>query len=154
MSSSLRSGIERRRAVLALGQRALDYYVDTGECVFCGADDLAHQPHDEDCDVGVLSGVELTEERRRAKARERALAAQFFEGTRMQTHNPMCDGSHCRSSLGEVRVLPIGGGANLIVCPACHEHELGWRRQRNHELGRPAFLLPAWDTLEVYDGAL
>lgn len=65
--------LERRRGVQALGQRAIDYYVDTGECVFCGADDVVGAPHDDHCNVGELAGVELTPERKAEKARERAI---------------------------------------------------------------------------------
>lgn len=66
-------------------------------------------------------------------------------------HNPNCDGSHCRLSVGEVRGLPTGGGANLILCFDCHAHELAWRRSRNRELkSDSAFDLPAWGDLEVY----
>jgi hypothetical protein len=66
-------------------------------------------------------------------------------------HNPNCDGSHCQSETGEVRVLPLGGGANLILCVACHAHEIAWRRERNRELSKDAaYALPAWAELEVY----
>lgn len=59
--------LARRRGLLALGQRAVDYYVDTGLCVFCDADDVFGRPHDE-CDVGEVSGVVVDDERRKAKA--------------------------------------------------------------------------------------
>lgn len=65
--------LERRRAIQALGQRAIDYYVDTGECVFCGADDVTGKPHDDHCNVGELASVEVTPERRAQKAHERAI---------------------------------------------------------------------------------
>jgi len=72
----------------------------------------------------------------------------------MSELNGMCDGSHCRSAASEVRVLPLGGGANLILCRACHAHELAWRRERNRSLGDFAqFALPEWETLAVYGGA-
>ena len=64
----------------------------------------------------------------------------------------MCDGGHCRSATGEVRVLPSGGSSNLILCRACFDHEIRWRRDRNRDLGRDAqFKLPTWDSLRVYD---
>jgi len=70
-------------------------------------------------------------------------------------HNPNCDGDHCRSNVGDVRLLPAGGDSNLILCRGCYEHELTWRRSRNRELGTAAqFDLPAWETLTVYEGAL
>lgn len=71
--------LEKRRGLYSLGQRAIDYYVDTGFCVFCDADDVAGIPHDGDddpddscpCLVGKLSGVEVDEKRKKAKLRER-----------------------------------------------------------------------------------
>lgn len=62
-----------------------------------------------------------------------------------------CDGGHCVRSAGETRVLPIGGGGNLILCRACYAYELAWRAERNRELGSAAqFDLPSWESLEVY----
>ena len=70
------------------------------------------------------------------------------------THNPNCDGDHCTTNAGEVRLLPTGGGGNAILCADCYAHELAWRRERNKELGEDAqFDLPPWITLSVYDGA-
>ena len=43
---------ETEAPLVALGQRAIDYYLDTGYCVFCDADDVLGTPH-EDCDVGI-----------------------------------------------------------------------------------------------------
>lgn len=72
----------------------------------------------------------------------------------MSDINPNCDGSHCWHSHGEVRVLPAGGSSNLILCRACYEHELSFRRERNRDLGTAfKFELPTWDSLEVYGGA-
>jgi hypothetical protein len=68
--------------------------------------------------------------------------------------NSNCDGGCCLRSEGEVRVLPTGGSSNLILCRACYEHELAWRRERNRELGAAfKFELPTWDSLEIYPGA-
>lgn len=50
--------LARRRAIHALGERSLDYYRDTGLCVFCDADDCQGTPHEEHCDVGFLSGID------------------------------------------------------------------------------------------------
>lgn len=70
----------------------------------------------------------------------------------LNVHNPQCDGGHCRTATGKVRVLPLGGGANLILCRVCFEHEISWRRERNRALGTAAqFALPAWEALDVYD---
>ena len=69
-------------------------------------------------------------------------------------HNEMCDGGHCRSRTGEVRVLPLGGEGNLIVCRACFDHEIAFRRERNKELSSDAaFDLPRWEDSRVYGGA-
>lgn len=69
--------LERRRRLLELGQRAVDYYIDTGLCVFCNADDVTGAPHDDDCDVGRVSGVVLTPKRKAEKAEQRALVHEF-----------------------------------------------------------------------------
>src|SRR5215510_726538 len=68
---------------------------------------------------------------------------------RAMFHNPNCDGDHCTHSKGEVRVLPYGGGGNLILCQACYEHEINWRKERNREVASP-FGLPTWESLRVY----
>lgn len=73
------SDIEKRRAIHALGQRAIDYYGDTGLCVFCEADDCEDVPHEEHCNVGQLAGVRVDNARRRAKAHQRAMVTEFFE---------------------------------------------------------------------------
>lgn len=65
--------------------------------------------------------------------------------------NANCDGEHCRYQ-GEVRLLPMGSDGNLILCAACHAHEIAWRRERNRELSPDArYDLPKWASLEVYD---
>jgi hypothetical protein len=72
--------LDRRRAVHALGERAIQYYVDTGLCVFCNADDVEGHPHDEGCDVGVLSDVKVDTARRLEKARERGIVDAGLRG--------------------------------------------------------------------------
>jgi len=71
--------------------------------------------------------------------------------------NPMCDGNHCGSSQGEVRLLPLGSDGhhgNLILCRSCHRHELTFRRDRNREFAEECkFDLPEWSTLEIYGDA-
>lgn len=71
----------------------------------------------------------------------------------LKYQNPNCDGAGpCKE--GEVRVLPAGGDANLILCRACYTRELWWRRDRNQALAESArFARPAWETLRVYSGA-
>lgn len=65
-------------------------------------------------------------------------------------HNPNCDGDQCRQSSGEVRVLPLGAGGNLILCRACYQHEIAFRRERNKKLSPNCrFDLPPWEALQV-----
>lgn len=65
-------------------------------------------------------------------------------------HNPNCDGAHCTSTSGEVRVLP-SGGSNLILCRSCYMHEMHFRKDRNEYLSDIAqFPIPAWETLKPY----
>jgi len=66
-------------------------------------------------------------------------------------HNPNCDGNHCRYSTSEVRVLSTGGSSNAILCRACFEYELAWRKDRNKKLAKEVcFKLPLWESLPVY----
>jgi len=72
----------------------------------------------------------------------------------MTHHNPNCDGDKCvpLPVAACVRVLPTGGGSNLILCRACFDHEIRFRRERNRELGDFArFELPAWESLTIYN---
>lgn len=68
--------------------------------------------------------------------------------------NSNCDGGHCSSEAGEVRVLPLGTNpdhGNLILCRSCFEHELRYRRERNLELASDCqYRLPTWESLTVY----
>jgi hypothetical protein len=69
----------------------------------------------------------------------------------MTMQNPMCDGGHCASEGGEVRVLPTGRRSNGIRCRHCYEREMEWRRQENRRLGEWAkHDLPAWESLKAY----
>jgi len=65
--------------------------------------------------------------------------------------NNSCDNTLCLISDGEVRLLPDGGGGNLILCRACYQHEINFRgyRNRNLEAGEQ-FPTPEWKALEVY----
>jgi hypothetical protein len=55
----------------------------------------------------------------------------------MKVHNNNCDGDHCTSEHGEVRVYPLGAGGNLILCQACwaHENRYRWQRAFDHNGG-------------------
>jgi hypothetical protein len=71
----------------------------------------------------------------------------------MSLINPECCGDKCRDPHGEVRVYPLGGGANLILCRACWAHENSYRRVRGVHYGRPEeWPQLDWDTAEVYGG--
>ena len=69
---------------------------------------------------------------------------------REAVNNDCCgNGPH---TAGEVRVMPAGGDSNLILCCACWQRELSYRRERNRTLGTFAqYNLPAWETAKVYD---
>lgn len=51
----------------------------------------------------------------------------------------------------ETRVLPLGGGANIICSRQGYEREMAYRRARI--LAGTPFELPGWDQLEVYQKA-
>ena len=51
--------------------------------------------------------------------------------------NYNCDGSHCIKSDSEVRLYPLGGGANLILCKACFRHENDYRHTMERTFQRP-----------------
>lgn len=55
----------------------------------------------------------------------------------MSDINPNCCGDHCIKATAEVRVYPLGGGANLILCFECFAHENEYRWQRGEDTGRP-----------------
>lgn len=65
--------------------------------------------------------------------------------------NPMCDGSRCRSSQGQVRVLPHGDN-NHILCHTCYLAEIAYRKERNKELDpNVRYDLPKWEDLKIYE---
>jgi hypothetical protein len=65
--------------------------------------------------------------------------------------NNNCDNDKCLHANGEVRVLPTGGQGNAILCHACFNHELDFRRDRNRDLSHDCrFALPAWESLKPY----
>lgn len=68
--------------------------------------------------------------------------------------NPNCDGGRCVRSDGEVRVLPLGGDSNVILCDMCFHREIRFRAERNRKVGKAArFSLPDWQDLEIYDNS-
>lgn len=79
--------------------------------------------------------------------------AEGREETPVKTRNPNCDGSHCLSETGEVRLLPLGAKpehGNLIMCHTCFIYEMGWRADQNAAWECINYDLPAWQDLEVY----
>jgi hypothetical protein len=63
--------------------------------------------------------------------------------------NNMCDGGCCVTTDGEVRVLPLDEGSNLILCRACFEHEMAFRRDENKRVP-VLYEILAWESLKVY----
>lgn len=65
--------------------------------------------------------------------------------------NPNCDRGKCTSKEGEVRILPMNGDAQAIVCQHCHGVVLNERRQSNRNLAPDVrWSLPVWKSLKVY----
>jgi hypothetical protein len=62
-------------------------------------------------------------------------------------HNPNCDGSHCLHAFGAVKVYPLGGGGNLILCRRCWAHENSYRESRKNPGNFPTV---EWDHAETY----
>lgn len=66
--------------------------------------------------------------------------------------NQNCDGNHCTSATGEVRMYPLGGGANCLYCFDCWLHENRYRRQRVADGASPAaFPQENWAAAEVWE---
>jgi hypothetical protein len=69
----------------------------------------------------------------------------------MSTENPMCCGGRCLRATGEVRVYPLGGGGNLILCRDCWRHENAYRRECGAHYGRPEeWPQLDWNAAKVY----
>jgi len=91
------SDLARRRGLLDLGVRAVNYYIDTGLCVFCNADDVLGVPH-EDCAVGEVSGIVVTDERRESVGRARsAMNLALFGSDVEETRPGDCDACYACS---------------------------------------------------------
>jgi len=56
----------------------------------------------------------------------------------MPNLNVNCCGDQCRTAHSEVRLYPLGGGANLILCHACWAHENRYRYHRQADYVRKA----------------
>lgn len=66
------------------------------------------------------------------------------------TVNPRCDGSHCTEENGAVKLFPLGGGSNGILCLSCWAHENKYRYERGKETGRPE----DWPQLNWFDAPM
>jgi hypothetical protein len=83
--------------------------------------------------------------------------------------NNNCDGQGCGDCISEnsvVRILPLGGGANAILCKNHYQKEIIYRTQRNldeftktywkdnetlkQEKKPGSFDLPKWEDLQIY----
>jgi hypothetical protein len=74
-----------------------------------------------------------------------------MEQDEMKTKNWNCDGGHCVFADGEVRVYPLGGDGNLILCLACFAHENRARRLKGVHYKRPEdWPQVDWSTAERY----
>lgn len=65
-----------------------------------------------------------------------------------------CDYDHETNE--ETRLLPLGGGGNIIICKRHYEKEIAERVQDAKEQGRDITgdysYLPRWETLKIYNG--
>jgi hypothetical protein len=78
-------------------------------------------------------------------------SGELQENTMTKIHNNNCDGARCTSPNGEVRVYPLGGGGNLILCQSCWAHENQYRFNRGKETGEPSnFPQQDWYRAEIY----
>ena len=69
-----------------------------------------------------------------------------------QAEQNNCDGSGPHS-LGDVRVMPMGGGGNLILCLRCWMKENTYRIERNRDLADFAkFEIIDWQNAKKYGG--
>lgn len=67
--------------------------------------------------------------------------------------NPNCDGSHCTNPKGEVRLYPLGGGGNLILCASCWNYENAYRARQAKAFGPENWPQVDWNSSEIYPGA-
>lgn len=62
-----------------------------------------------------------------------------------------CDGSGPHNGPREVRLYPLGGGANAIFCAACWAHENRYNVTRGRETRAPEnWPERSWDSAKVY----
>jgi len=62
-----------------------------------------------------------------------------------------CQGADCLEPDGEIRLIPCGGGGDLILCHECYMKEMLWRHERNKSLPvENKYPIPRWSNLEVW----
>lgn len=72
--------LAKRRTLQLLGQRAVEYYIDTGLCVFCECDVTKGIPHFGSCAViHEVSGVKITPEWIAEKIRQRSIVNEMLK---------------------------------------------------------------------------
>ncbi len=49
------------------------------------------------------------------------------------TNNPNCDGEHCTSKTGKVRIIPLDDSCNVHLCRSCYQVELTFNTERELE---------------------
>jgi hypothetical protein len=75
----------------------------------------------------------------------------FCSETRVNASaNPKCDKGNCDSATGEVRILPVGGDCNAILCHKCFDDEIKWRKRNNTWVHNKQDL-PQWQDLKIYN---
>lgn len=66
--------------------------------------------------------------------------------------NQNCDGAHCSQPHGIIKKLPLGGGANLLLCRSCFDNEMRYRKQRALDTKAPEnWKILNWEDLEIYN---
>lgn len=58
-----------------------------------------------------------------------------------------CDHGH--QTHGQIRALPLSGGANILVCHGHYQREMEYRRERGRQTGMDKWRFPRWFDLEL-----
>lgn len=91
----------------------------------------------------------------KGEAKRQRLNAETVKRMRETNHtlpNCDCDGSGPHSG-DDVRLLPMGGGSNAILCRACWDYEIEYRREISKGSSLQQFCqFPKWEDGKVYEG--
>lgn len=72
----------------------------------------------------------------------------------MSDLNPNCDGNKCLDPNGPVKLYPLPGNGNLILCMACWANENRYRHVQGVHYKRPEdWPQLDWTKAEIYEGA-